>query len=301
MKKVFKFKKQYQLFALALLASAGAAQATEGGGSTYPAGVENFMAGVAPPPGLHFLGYGSSYSSNKVMDNSGNNANVPGFKVQVNAVSLRAAWVSPYEMLGGSLALHTIIPVVDISLSLGGASQHKTGLGDVTVGAAVVTHYSPKLHTVLGLDFVLPVGGYNQADMVNIGRNYLSTQTTYILSYLDPTGFNGDVKLTFNFNQKNSATQYTSGDEVFADYSAGYGFGNGWTAGVGGHLRQQFNDDVKNGVTVANNRASSFSIGPSVKYDNGKGWFITAKLQQEVSVKNTTQGSALWIKSTIPF
>ena len=301
MKKVFKFKKSYQLFALALLASAGAAQATEGGGSTNPSGVENFAAAVAPPPGFYLMGYGSSYSSNKVMDNSGNNANVPGFKLQVNAVSLRTPWVTPYEMLGGTLALHTIIPVVDISLSLAGASQNKMGLGDITVGAAVVTHYSPKLHSVLGLDFVLPTGGYNQADKVNIGRNYLSIQTAYILSYFDPTGFNGDVKLTLNFNQKNSATQYTSGDELFVDYAAGYGFGNGWTAGVGGHLRQQFNDDVQNGLTVANYRASSFSIGPSVKYDNGKGWFITAKLQQEVSVKNTTQGSALWIKSTIPF
>lgn len=301
MKKIFKFKKSYQLFALVLLTSAGAAQATEGGGSTYPAGVENFAAGAVPPPGFYLFGYGSSYSSNKVMDNGGNNLNVPSFKVQVNAASLRAAWVTPYEIFGSGLVFHTIIPVVDISVSSAGASQNKTGLGDVTVGAALAMHYSPKLHGVLGLDFVLPVGGYNKGDLVNIGRNYLSIQPVYILTYLDPTGFNGDVKLTFNFNQKNSATQYTSGDEVFADYAVGYGFGNGWTAGVGGHLRQQFSDDIQNGVTVANNRASSFSIGPSVKYDNGKGWFITAKLQQEVSVKNTTQGSALWIKSTIPF
>ena len=86
-------------------------------------------------------------------------------------------------------------------------------------------------------------------------------------------------------------TQCKSGDEVFVDYAAGYGFGNGLTAGVGGYLRQQYGDDELNGATVANSKASAFAIGPSVKYDNDKGWFITAKFQQEMSVKSTTQGS----------
>lgn len=52
---------------------------------------------------------------------------------------------------------------------------------------------------------------------------------------------------------------------------------------------------------MPNAKGRGFAIGPSLKYDNGKGWFITAKWQKETESKNRPQGSALWIKSTIPF
>ena len=38
--------------AAALVGWSGHALATEGGGSTYPSGVENFMVGAVPLPGL---------------------------------------------------------------------------------------------------------------------------------------------------------------------------------------------------------------------------------------------------------
>ena len=46
--------------------------------------------------------------------------------------------------------------------------------------------------------------------------------------------------------------------------------------------------------------SSAFAIGPSVKYDSGKGWFITGKWQAETNTKNRAQGNALWIKAVFP-
>lgn len=46
-----------------------------------------------------------------------------------------------------------------------------------------------------------------------------------------------------------SGTQYHSGQELIIDYSLGWGFGNGLTAGVGGYLYQQTTNDTQNGVT----------------------------------------------------
>ena len=154
---------------------------------------------------------------------------------------------------------------------------------------------------MVGLDFVAPTGRYKSTDPVNIGRNYWSLQPLYTVSYINPTGFNGDFKATLNINGKNSATQYASGDEFILDYSAGYGLGNGWVVGVGGYVYEQLNNDKQNGVSLANSKASSFAIGPSLKYDNGKGWFITAKLQKEMNAKNRPEGTALWVKTVIPF
>ena len=46
--------------------------ATEGGGSTYPVGTENFTAAAAPPPGLYVLEYLSRYTATRVNDAQGN-------------------------------------------------------------------------------------------------------------------------------------------------------------------------------------------------------------------------------------
>lgn len=286
--------------AIALL-SAGAAQATEGGGSTYNPGVENFLVGAAPPPGFYVLEYLTHYRANDLMDNNGNSL-VPGFKLRATAAATRFVWSTPTQVAGGNLVMHAIVPLVKLNVTVPGAfSASKTGLGDITFGPGIAYHHSPALHSVVGLDFVAPTGKYNAADPVNIGRNYWSLQPLYTVSYINPTGFNGDFKATLNINGKNSDTQYKSGNEFILDYSAGYGLGNGWVVGVGGYVYEQLNNDKLNGATLANRKASSFAIGPSVKYDNGKGWFITAKLQKEMNAKNRPEGTALWVKTILPF
>ena len=86
------------------------------------------------------------------------------------------------------------------------------------------------------------------------------------------------------------------------DYSLGWGLGNGFVVGVGGHLYRQIADDKQAGASVGTdgNRARSLSIGPSFKYDSGKGWFVTAKWQKEGGVRNRAEGNALWVKAVFP-
>ncbi|MGQ2924257.1 MAG: SphA family protein [Hydrogenophaga sp.] len=274
--------------------------ATEGGGSTYNPGVENFLVGAAPPPGFYVLEYLTHYRANRLNGDSGNSL-IPDFSLRATAAATRLIWSTDTRIAGGNLTLHTILPLVDLKVSTPFFSQSKSGLGDITFGPGIAFHHSPQLHSVAAVDFVAPTGGYKASDPVNIGRNYWSVQPLYTMSYIDPTGFNGDFKATLNLNGKNSDTNYRSGHEFIVDYSAGWGVGNGWTLGVGGYVYQQLTDDKSNGVKVPNNKARGFAIGPSLKYDNGKGWFITAKLQQESSVRNRPEGAALWIKTSIPF
>ena len=158
-----------------------------------------------------------------------------------------------------------------------------------------------RLASVLGLDAVLPTGAYDRTRQANIGRNYLSLQPLGVLTWMDPSGFNGDVKATLNFNRTNSDTNYRSGRELIVDYAAGWGLGNGWVVGVGGYVYRQWSDDKVGGVALAGSRGRSQSIGPSVRYANGKGWLITAKVEKEFGVRNRAQGSQFWLKTTIPF
>lgn len=286
--------------AIALL-GVGTAQATEGGGSTYNPGVENFLVGAAPPPGFYVLEYLTHYRAHDLMDNNGNSATPPDFKLRATAAATRFIWSTPHQVAGGNLVMHAIVPLVNLKVSFARFSQSKAGLGDITFGPGIAYHHSPALHSVVGLDFVAPTGRYKSSDPVNIGRNHWSLQPLYTVSYINPNGFNGDFKATLNINGKNSDTQYKSGNEFILDYSAGYGLGNGWVVGVGGYVYEQLNNDKLNGASLTNSKASSFAFGPSIKYDNGKGWFITAKLQKEMSARNRPEGTALWVKTTIPF
>jgi hypothetical protein len=287
--------------AMAMVCVAPAAQAGEGGGSSYPGGVENFLTGAAPPPGFYVLEYGQVYRADKLKDGSGKDVPLPVFKVAANALATRFVWSMPTMVAGGNVLLHAIVPLVDLKVEVPGLSQRKSGLGDITFGPAVAFHHSPSLHSVLALDFVAPVGGYDKSNLTNIGRNYWSIQPLVSVSRIDPAGFNGDFKLTFNVNQRNGDTAYRSGNEVYLDYAAGWGLANGWVLGAGGYAMRQLTSDTQGGVTLANSKGAAFAIGPSLKYDNGKGWFITAKWTREMSVRNRPEGSALWIKTILPF
>ena len=182
----------------------------------------------------------------------------------------------------------------------GSRRQRKTGLGDIVVGAALGYHHSDKLHSIVALDTYLPTGRYDKNDLANIGTNHWAVEPVYAVSYVQPKGVVADAKIGYIFNQRNSDTDYKSGDELHADYSAGWAFGNGWTAGVGGYALQQTTSDKQHGETLAHSKTRAFAIGPSVKYDSGKGWFASLKWQKEVVAQNRPEGNAVWLKAVFP-
>lgn len=286
---------------LSLLAAASAGvQATEGGGSSYPMGAENHMSGAMPPPGLYSQFYVGHYEADSLRGNHGEKVPVD-FRVRANSVAPRLIWVTEQQVLGGSLAFHAIVPLVDLKVELNGQSQSKQGLGDIIFGPALGYHYSEKLHSIFALDFIAPSGEYNRGDLANIGRNYWVVEPVVAVSYVDPNGLNVDAKIMYDFNERNNATDYLSGSELHADYAVGWGLGNGWVIGVGGYVDYQTTNDRQNGETVKDNKGRAIAIGPSVKYTSDKGWFLTAKWEQETQVRNRAEGNAYWMKLTVPF
>ena len=287
--------------AAALLAAAGVACATEGGGSIYPLGTENYGCCALPPPGLYGMVFAQRYSADKVRGNDGQVVTPPTFEVTAYAVVPRIVWVSPITLAGASLGVHAIVPVVNLDVDVApGVGQSRTGLGDIVIGSVLGWHHSPQLHSLVAFDVFAPTGKYDRNDLANIGRNHWAIQPVAGISYIDPKGLNADAKVMWTYNLENKDTNYKSGQEFMVDYALGWGLGNGWTVGVGGYLYRQLNDDKLNGATVAANKSRAVAIGPSVKYDSGKGWFVTAKWQAESAVRNRADGSALWLKAVFP-
>lgn len=285
---------------MSLLTAAGGTHATEGGGSIYPHGAENYMAGAVPPPGLYGQLYAQDYRASEVRDNEGRDVTPPGFKVRAHALAARLAWVPGVHLLGGDLVLHTIVPMVDLSVSASGAHQRKTGIGDITLGAGIGWHHDAHWHSVAAVDLFLPTGSYRAGDMANLGRNHYAAQAVYAVTRTSPDGLNLDAKLHYLINGRNSDTGYRSGHELHMDYALGWGIAPGWVLGIGGYGLIQTTDDRNRDGAVPSARARAFAIGPSVKYDSGKGWFVTVKWENEAYVRNRAKGSGLWIKATFP-
>lgn len=276
-----------------------AVQATEGGGSSYPMGAENYMTGAMPPPGFYGQIFAESYRADRLLDNRGQRA-VDDFHLSADVIAPRLIWVTEQKILDGVLAFHVNVPLVDLRVEVNGQHQNKTGLGDIIFGPALGYHYSEKFHAIYAVDVFAPTGRYDRGDLANIGRNYWAFEPIAAFSYVDPAGVNADIKMMYDFNLRNAATDYRSGQELHADYSLGWGFGNGWVVGVGGYVYRQTTDDRQDGERIEDNKGRAFAIGPSIKYASNSGWFVTAKWQKESEVRNRPEGEAYWVKLTVP-
>lgn len=276
------------------------AHATEGGGlAAYPDGLENFLVGALPPPGVHTLIYAGTARYNRLRGDDGSSIGPPDFKVTVNAVVPRVVWVTGQSVLGGQLAFEALLPLLDVKVRAGGASFHSSGAGDLVLGTAVGWHHSPALHSVLGLDVYLPTGQYDRQDPSSLGKNAVTLQPVYAVSRIDPAGWNADLKLMWDINRRNSDTQTRSGQAVHADFAGGWGLGNGWVMGAAGHTFQQLSDD--SGPAAAAGKAQAWALGPSLRYATAQGFMFTAKLQREFSVRNRPEGTQFYVKASLPF
>jgi len=274
--------------------------------SVYPLGIVTFGAAAIPPAGLYDLVSEYHARLNKVMNNAGQpNPFIKNFDTTVDIVSHRLFWVPEGEALGGRAIYSLIVPVgYAASTRTVGANTivgSKFGLGDLTLQAAVGYDLTAHIKSIFGLAVYAPTGAYRKTDAVNIGRNHWAVEPIAFFSYLDKEGFNADIAGGYIINGRNNATDYTSGQEFHFDYSAGWAFGNGWAAGVGGFVWRQTTDDKNADGTVPNNRAAANSIGPIVKYDSGRGWLGSIKYEQMTNVKNGPKGNVIWLKVAFRF
>lgn len=289
----------FTLTGAALAAFLPGVHATEGGGSSYPMGAENYLTGAMPPPGFYGQVFAESYRADRLLDNNGNNA-VDHFRLSADVVAPRLIWVTGKKIADGDLAFHLNVPLVDLKVDVNGQHQRKSGMGDIIFGPALGYHYSPNFHAIYAIDIFAPTGEYDRGDLANIGRNYWAIEPIAAFSYVDPAGLNADLKMMYDFNLRNRDSHYRSGQEAHADYSLGWGLGNGWVVGVGGYVYRQTTDDHQYGDSIGSTRGRAFAIGPSLKYSSTSGWFVTAKWQKESEVRNRPEGEAYWLKLTIP-
>ena len=286
--------------ALCLVMLAGTpVKATEGGGGAYPNGAEDFMSGAVPPPGTYFINYFDYYSAGSFRDNSGNKYPFE-FDADVYANVFRLIHVTPYKVLGGYWGMHVFLPLmkVDVHKSPGGSGS-KEGLGDIIVDPFILSWHGKNWHLATGLDIYCPTGSYDKMRVANIGRNYWTFEPIVAGTFVTDSGFEVSAKLMYDFNTKNTDTDYLSGQEFHVDYTVGQKVGP-FNLGVGGYSYQQTTDDEVGGSDLKDNRGMTVAIGPQAKY-NFKNMSFILKYHFEVESRNRPQGNNLWAKFVYAF
>lgn len=285
--------------AIGISLSGGSHAAEPGLPDAYPLGNESYMTGALPPPGVYGMVFVRRNDFDSIRDRKGDKIPVD-FKLTANVIAPRLVWVPGVKAFGGDLVLHAIAPLVDLDVKLGGTSQSRSGLGDMVFGIGSGYHLNANLHVIPGIDVIAPTGRYEEGDLANLGNNRWSIQPLINLTCVDPAGFNGDLKVMYTFNGKNTATGYRSGDEFIMDFDAGYGLGNGWVVGVGGYFYRQLTSDRHSGHDVPDSKGRSVGFGPALKYDSGKGWFMTVKWQKDSAARNRVAGDSFVVKAVFP-
>ncbi|MCF8501939.1 MAG: transporter, partial [Rhodospirillum sp.] len=271
------------------------------GTDQYPQGAEGFMAGALPPPGFYLLGYGVDYRGDLV-DGQGDKVITPtgeSISVRANAVAARVLYMSDFQFLGGNWGAHMVIPVFDVTMEAGSASQHKTGLGDITFDPFILAWHWKDWHLATGLDITAPTGRYDAGDLANIGANYWSFEPLVTATYRNEDGWEASAKLMYNIKTENTATNYQSGDEFHMDYALVKNFED-WSVGLGGYFVHQIQRDEVNGVEVADSIRQTFAIGPQIQY-RYQNMAFSAKWQNEVYSRNTFDGNRFNLKVIYAF
>ena len=242
------------------------AQAVEGAFGVYLLGARGPAAGFTPPPGVYFQDdtyfYSGKISGGKSLPTGG--LLVANVSAQSWFNLPTTLWVTPAKILGGDLAFSATIPTfgaprVNAGLLVNSPRfgpigvnviDDKTNLSDFQVGSFLGWH-SGNFHWQLGVSGVIPSGSYVAGQLSNASLNRPAIDTFGTLTWLDPaTGWDLSAAVGVTFNQRNTATDYQSGDEFHLEWAATKYLTKEFTLGLVGYYYQQLTADTGTGATL---------------------------------------------------
>jgi hypothetical protein len=286
--------------ALAAATIAQHAQAFEGGISPYPASATgDNIASMPPFPGLFALQQFNYNFSNGLYGNDGEKLPVP-FHSSVTTSVTRLLASYPLEFYGARFYSQLVVPVVFLRTTVAGQHSSQNGLSNITVSPLIVDwRPTRELSVAAGLDIALETGSYSPTK-ASVAVGYTSWQPVLAVRYEQAGGLDIGLSNRFLINQRNTTTNYSSGDAYLAEFVAGWHLGQHWKLGIVGSYLNQYSNDTQNGAIVeAGNRTRSFGIGPSIVYDAGP-VRINLNYQQGIYAANTSKSNNVWLNVAIP-
>jgi hypothetical protein len=227
---------------------------------------------------------------------------------------LGGVYTSPYGILDGKFAAGVIIPYVwvDVKGSVTGPLGNTFTREDKADGIGDMILIPFWLHWTRGdfkwdvqLEVYAPTGEYNTGQLANVGLNYWTFEPLVSFSYISKKiGLEFSTYAGFDFNTKNEATDYQSGDvfhidTTIAEHLPLFGYG---IVGIGANAFywKQITADSGSGARLGSFEGRTEGIGPVLSYISPTfcGHTIVAEVKwlPELDVKNRLSGDNVWFK-----
>ena len=311
------------------LALAISTRAEEGGSAHYMPGANASFIDAFPakPGGIAVLDFFTYYKGSALGDRQ-----LPlgglltsGIDATVYANTVAAIYQTPWNVLGGGLAMGVAVPYVWVEVS--GEAQRisrrgqpgerfsardtANGIGDITVYPFMLgwTNVAPDLKLDLRLGIYAPTGEYEQGQLANVGKNYWSFEPGFMASWLSSKiGTEVSLYTGIDFNTENPETDYTSGTSLHMDLTVAQHLPLlGGFAGLGANAfyYQQLTGDSGSGAQLGDFKGMTCGIGPVISYIRPLGGDVTllaeVKWLPELSTAKRLEGDYIWMKVGILF
>jgi hypothetical protein len=192
-------------------------------------------------------------------------------------------------------------------------SENREGVGDLIYSPFIWSwhHKDGLLHAVAAVDIFIPVGNYDEKNLVNIGKNFWTFEPAFAVTGFLPWDKNlsASIKVMYDFNTRNDdfligpltaakignraltgvSTHLSPGQEFHFDYGIEYVLFDKFRAGLAGYFYQQVTDDDTGVGKVKKDKGRVFAIGPSVWWSYKK-WVFDSHVSFETATKNRPQG-----------
>ncbi|QOZ51480.1 transporter [Bradyrhizobium sp. CCBAU 53338] len=215
-----------------------------------------------PPPGLYMFDQAYTYQANIVGPGAPNVGGAPT-SVKVAGVASGLLWVPGWEVLGAQYNAVIVQPAAMVSIG--------APLGTSVSGLQNTYIVPGELSWRLGdSGFFVKAGFGMYVPDGTVGNTWWTYQPEFVVSYLKD-GWNLTANLFMEFNARNPATKYQSGDVLHAEFTATKQFGN-WTIGPVGYYVGQITDDRSSafyGNAINTNRYDIWAVGGLVGYNFG--------------------------------
>lgn len=280
--------------------------------SSAPVGADDFMSGMAPPPGVYWLNYSFHYTADEFIGGDGKEIQagpLDDFAANITGNVFRFLWMPEKDIriFGGRWAPDFGVVAMDKRLKVGGKWYEEKGLGDLLIAPVNLFYQWGDVHAVLYVDFLLPTGDYDKKRVVNTGNNHWTVKPAAIFSVVKP---NWEVTGIFNLDINGSNNDYIdprtgleskhrSGKAFHMDYTASWRATPNLNIGLQGYYWDDIEDDRIDGKRVADTQTKVFSIGPGIRYQWGA-ISLVAKAQYEFAARNRPEGEVYWLRFTMP-
>ncbi|GGC79311.1 hypothetical protein GCM10010994_41740 [Chelatococcus reniformis] len=286
------------------------AQATESGASLYVPGLRGPLSGIVPPPGFYFNNdfyfYSGELSGGRRIQIGG--AVLAGVDIEARVDFLTASWVTPVEIFGGRLGFGVTLPfgVPRVSASaliaaprFGQSFAFSNRDATFVAGDPVVTTMigwdAGKFHWSVGVAVSIPGGAYRDGELSNLAFNRPVGDVYAALTWLDPElGLDVSGAVGFEFNGKNSDTDYRSGNAFHVDLAVSKNLTREFAVGLLAAHYEQISADSGEGNRIGPFKGRVTAVGATASYNAAiLGTPVTTriKLLREVEVENRPQGT----------